>query len=115
MKNRRISVEAWRTITNDLSFWEVSSTGCVFSKSFFVANIPSVVDCFLKLGTTIALYSTNPDQDEFAYHVERMVLVCNRSLYERAVELELYKYIQTEGFSRFVLSRETTMRRAQIG
>ncbi|KAF3189375.1 Dicer-like protein 1 [Orbilia oligospora] len=57
-------------------------------------------DCFLKLGTTIALYSTNPDQDEFAYHVARMVLVCNRSLYKRAVELELYKYIQTEGFSR---------------
>ncbi|KAK6526764.1 Dicer-like protein 1 [Arthrobotrys megalospora] len=57
-------------------------------------------DCFLKLGTTIALYSTNPDQDEFAYHVERMVLVCNRSLYDRAIELELFKYIQTEGFSR---------------
>ncbi|KAK6512062.1 Dicer-like protein 1 [Arthrobotrys musiformis] len=57
-------------------------------------------DCFLKLGTTIALFSTNPDQDEFAYHVERMVLVCNRSLYLRAIELELFKYIQTEGFSR---------------
>ncbi|KAK6348851.1 Dicer-like protein 1 [Orbilia blumenaviensis] len=57
-------------------------------------------DCFLKLGTTIALYSSNPDQDEFAYHVERMLLVCNHSLYKRANELELFKYIQTEGFSR---------------
>ncbi|KAF3938076.1 hypothetical protein ABW19_dt0204318 [Dactylella cylindrospora] len=57
-------------------------------------------DCFLKLGTTISLFAQNPDNDEFDYHVKRMVLVCNQNLFNHAKELELYKYIQTEGFSR---------------
>ncbi|KAF3918042.1 hypothetical protein ABW21_db0204670 [Orbilia brochopaga] len=57
-------------------------------------------DCYLKLGTTITLFATNPDNDEFEYHVKRMCLVCNQNLFNRAKELELYKYIQSEGFSR---------------
>ncbi|EWC48641.1 hypothetical protein DRE_01863 [Drechslerella stenobrocha 248] len=57
-------------------------------------------DCFLKLGTTIALFATNPENDEFEYHVKRMCLICNQNLYNRAKEFELYKYIQSEGFSR---------------
>ncbi|KAK6533348.1 Dicer-like protein 1 [Orbilia ellipsospora] len=57
-------------------------------------------DCFLKLGVTIALFSSHPDDDEFSYHVDRMKLVCNWNLFQRAKTFELYKYIQTEGFSR---------------
>lgn len=58
------------------------------------------VDCYLKLATTICLYSQNPDNDEFEYHVKRMLLICNQNLYNRAQELRIPKYIQTEGFSR---------------
>ncbi|RAK79873.1 putative RNA helicase/RNAse III [Aspergillus fijiensis CBS 313.89] len=57
-------------------------------------------DCFLKMATSIALFSQNPDDDEFDYHVSRMCLVCNRNLFNTAVQKELYKYIRTQGFSR---------------
>ncbi|KAJ6262023.1 hypothetical protein Dda_2825 [Drechslerella dactyloides] len=40
------------------------------------------------------------ENDEFEYHVKRMLLVCNQNLFNRAKEFELYKYIQSEGFSR---------------
>ncbi|RAL13999.1 putative RNA helicase/RNAse III [Aspergillus homomorphus CBS 101889] len=57
-------------------------------------------DCFLKMATSIALFSQNPDDDEFDYHVNRMCLICNRNLFNAAVKNELYKYIRTQGFSR---------------
>ncbi|MBE3043366.1 hypothetical protein IMZ48_12510, partial [Candidatus Bathyarchaeota archaeon] len=32
-------------------------------------------DCFLKMATTISLFSKCPDENEFIYHVERMVMI----------------------------------------
>ncbi|KAL2001634.1 hypothetical protein VTN02DRAFT_1519 [Thermoascus thermophilus] len=57
-------------------------------------------DCFLKMGTSIALFSQNPGDDEFDYHVNRMCLICNRNLSNTAKERKLYEYIRSKGFSR---------------
>ena len=58
-------------------------------------------DCFLKMATSISLFSQNPDNDEFEYHVKRMLLICNKNLYSTAVKLRLYEYIRSKSFSRF--------------
>lgn len=76
-------------------------------------------DCFLKLvgigilkgvkgrqtltsvqATSISLFSQNHEDDEFQLHVQRMVLICNQHLFEKAKRINLPAYIQTEGFSR---------------
>ena len=57
-------------------------------------------DCFLKMATSISLYSIFPDKDEHSYHVERMMLICNRNLCGNAVKLKLYEYIRSQSFSR---------------
>ncbi|KAJ9253860.1 hypothetical protein DTO027B5_7245 [Paecilomyces variotii] len=57
-------------------------------------------DCFLKMGTSIALFAQSPDDNEFDYHVNRMVLICNQNLFNTAKERALYKYIRSKGFSR---------------
>lgn len=61
-------------------------------------------DCFLKMATSIALFTQNPDNDEFEYHVRRMLLICNKNLFNTAIELKLYEYIRSQSFSRFVSS-----------
>lgn len=58
-------------------------------------------DCFLKMATSISLFTQNPDDDEFDYHVNRMCLICNRNLFNSAKKKELYKYIRSRGFSRY--------------
>ncbi|KAI1177932.1 hypothetical protein F4777DRAFT_586951 [Nemania sp. FL0916] len=57
-------------------------------------------DSFLKLSTTIALFSQIPDCDEFQFHVDRMVLICNKNLFNNALELNLERSIRTQGFNR---------------
>lgn len=57
-------------------------------------------DCFLKMATSISLYSIHPDNDEYAYHVDRMMLICNKNLRNNAVKLKLYEYIRSHSFSR---------------
>jgi len=57
-------------------------------------------DCFLKMATSISLYGIHPDNDEFAYHVDRMMLICNKNLRNNAVNLKLYEYIRSYSFSR---------------
>ncbi|KAI3032539.1 hypothetical protein CBS147345_1153 [Aspergillus niger] len=57
-------------------------------------------DCFLKMATSISLFTQNPDDDEFDYHVNRMCLICNKNLFNAAVDKEIYKYIRSRGFSR---------------
>ncbi|PWY95843.1 dicer-like protein 1 [Aspergillus sclerotioniger CBS 115572] len=57
-------------------------------------------DCFLKMATSISLFTQNPDDDEFDYHVNRMCLICNKNLFNTAVKKELYRYIRSRGFSR---------------
>ena len=60
-------------------------------------------DCFLKMATSISLFSKCPDNDEFEYHVRRMEMICNKNLFGVALNKKLYQYIRTQGFSRYVL------------
>jgi endoribonuclease Dicer len=57
-------------------------------------------DCFLKMATSISLYGTHPDHDEYAYHVDRMMLICNKNLCSNAIKLKLYEYIRSQAFNR---------------
>ncbi|KAK5625395.1 hypothetical protein RRF57_001111 [Xylaria bambusicola] len=57
-------------------------------------------DSFLKMSTTIALFSQAQDCDEFQYHVDRMVLICNKNLFNNALELKLEQSIRTRAFDR---------------
>ncbi|KAI1482012.1 hypothetical protein F4774DRAFT_430201 [Daldinia eschscholtzii] len=57
-------------------------------------------DSFLKMSTTIALFSQIPDSDEFQYHVDRMLLICNKNLFNNALDLELQESIRSKGFNR---------------
>lgn len=57
-------------------------------------------DCFLKMATSITLFSTNPEDNEFEYHVRRMVMICNANLLKAAQNLELYEYVRSMSFSR---------------
>ncbi|KAI1505214.1 RNase3 domain-containing protein [Biscogniauxia marginata] len=57
-------------------------------------------DSFLKMSTTIALFSQVPDSDEFQYHVDRMTLICNRNLFNNALEVKLEESIRTQAFNR---------------
>ncbi len=59
-------------------------------------------DCFLKMATSITLFSTAPDNDEYEYHVRRMLMICNKNLLGTALKLKLYEYIRTVSFSRWV-------------
>ena len=56
-------------------------------------------DCFLKMATSISLHTQDPD-NEFEYHVNRMLLVCNRNLLNTAIKLKLYEFIRSKSFSR---------------
>src|SRR5271167_3739100 len=60
-------------------------------------------DCFLKMATTISLYSQHPAENEFDYHVKRMVMTSNSNLRDNAQKLKLYEYIRSQSFSRYVI------------
>ncbi|KAM5473717.1 Dicer-like protein 1 [Microsporum ferrugineum] len=57
-------------------------------------------DCFLKMATSISLFAMNPDNDEYDFHVKRMLLICNQNLFNNAIILEVFKYIRSKSFSR---------------
>ncbi|KAI1081615.1 hypothetical protein F5B20DRAFT_588229 [Whalleya microplaca] len=57
-------------------------------------------DSFLKMSTTIALFSQIPDSNEFQYHVDRMILICNKNLFNNALDLNLEEAIRSKGFNR---------------
>ncbi|KAK2613566.1 hypothetical protein N8I77_000473 [Diaporthe amygdali] len=59
-------------------------------------------DSFLKLATTISLFTLIPNKDEFDYHVERMIMICNQNLFgvARSDWLKLEEYIRSKAFSR---------------
>lgn len=57
-------------------------------------------DSFLKMATTISLYTLIPDKNEFDYHVERMCLICNQNLFNNALDLNIQEYIRSKAFSR---------------
>ncbi|KAF4583142.1 Dicer-like protein 1 [Ophiocordyceps camponoti-floridani] len=57
-------------------------------------------DAFLKMATTISLFTLLPGFNEFNYHVERMLLVCNLNLFNHAVDRDLQGYIRSKAFDR---------------
>jgi endoribonuclease Dicer len=57
-------------------------------------------DCFLKMATSIALFSEKPNENEFDFHVARMLMLCNKNLLNQALDLKLYEYIRSKAFSR---------------
>ncbi|KUJ06389.1 uncharacterized protein LY89DRAFT_603411 [Mollisia scopiformis] len=57
-------------------------------------------DCFLKMATSISLFGIHPENDEYSYHVDRMMLICNKNLKNNAIKLKLYEYIRSESFNR---------------
>ncbi|KAL8802977.1 MAG: hypothetical protein Q9182_003465 [Xanthomendoza sp. 2 TL-2023] len=57
-------------------------------------------DCFLKMATSISIFCISPDNDEYEYHVRRMLLICNKNLFEGAIDKKLYEYVRSVGFSR---------------
>ncbi len=63
-------------------------------------------DAFLKMATSISLFTRQADADEFEYHVSRMLLVCNKNLLKTAKTLKIYEFIRSKSFSRYASSRE---------
>lgn len=57
-------------------------------------------DCFLKMATSIALFTRYPDAKELDFHVKRMLMICNKNLTIVAEKLKLHEYIRTAGFTR---------------
>lgn len=57
-------------------------------------------DCFLKMATSISVFTQNPNDNEFDFHVKRMLLLCNKNLFNVAQKLKLYEYIRSLSFSR---------------
>lgn len=59
-------------------------------------------DCFLKMATSISLFSRFPDDNEFDYHCKRMVMICNKNLFEVATSeaMKLPEYIRSLAFDR---------------
>ena len=57
-------------------------------------------DTFLKMATTMATYIREAKRDEYYLHVERMMSLCNKNLYENAERQGFPKYIRGLQFSR---------------
>jgi endoribonuclease Dicer len=57
-------------------------------------------DTFLKMATSISLYAQNQEDDEFEFHVARMLMLCNKNLFEQAKQLNIYEYVRSAEFSR---------------
>jgi endoribonuclease Dicer len=57
-------------------------------------------DCFLKMATSISLFSEKPNENEFEFHVERMLMLCNKNLLIQAQDMKLYEYVRSQAFSR---------------
>lgn len=57
-------------------------------------------DCFLKMATTISVFTQNPNDNEFDFHVKRMLLLCNKNLFNVGRQLNIPEYIRTQAFSR---------------
>ncbi|KAK3943840.1 hypothetical protein QBC46DRAFT_351128 [Diplogelasinospora grovesii] len=57
-------------------------------------------DSFLKMATTISIYTLIPDKDECEYHIERMLLICNQNLFANALSVKLEEHIRSQSFSR---------------
>jgi endoribonuclease Dicer len=56
-------------------------------------------DCFLKMATSISLYTQHATDDEQSLHVKRMLMICNQNIFNVAVKLQLYEYVRSISFS----------------
>ncbi|KAG5948271.1 hypothetical protein E4U53_006327 [Claviceps sorghi] len=71
-------------------------------------------DTFLKTATTIALFTRMPPSStEFEYHVERMLLVCNKNLFNHAVDRKLEEYIRSKAFDRRTWYPDLTLKKGK--
>ncbi|KAK0627130.1 hypothetical protein B0T14DRAFT_423974 [Immersiella caudata] len=57
-------------------------------------------DCFLKMATTISIFTQVLDLNEFHLHCERMALLCNQNLFNNALEVKLEQYVRSMAFNR---------------
>ncbi|KAL5624291.1 hypothetical protein BROUX41_004351 [Berkeleyomyces rouxiae] len=57
-------------------------------------------DAFLKMATTVSLFTRMPSSNEFEYHVERMILISNKNMFNNAMDLGLHEFIRTKKFDR---------------
>lgn len=57
-------------------------------------------DCFLKMVTSMAVFMDRKVQDEGNMHVVRMMMLCNKTLFESARDAGYPKYIRGLAFSR---------------
>ena len=57
-------------------------------------------DCFLKMATSISTFTQNPNDNEFEFHVKRMLLLCNQNLFNTAQKFKIYEIIRSASFSR---------------
>ena len=70
------------------------STGRNYERLEFIG------DCFLKMATSISLFTRKPEDNEFEYHVSRMIMICNKNLLKTSLEEKTYQYIRSAQFSR---------------
>ena len=57
-------------------------------------------DAFLKMATSVSIFANSPTNDEFAYHVQRMCMICNKNLLKTALDLKIQEYVRTSAFNR---------------
>lgn len=57
-------------------------------------------DCFLKMATSISLFTQFIGQNEDEMHVFRMCMICNKNMFHHAKKNEYYRYIRCLAFSR---------------
>lgn len=57
-------------------------------------------DCFLKMATSISVFCKSPEENEYDYHVKRMLMICNKNLFNVATFLKLQESIRSTSFSR---------------
>ncbi|KAJ6445005.1 RNase3 domain-containingprotein [Purpureocillium lavendulum] len=71
-------------------------------------------DAFLKMATTISLFTLIPNTTEFEYHVERMLLVCNQNLFNHAVDRKLQEYVRSKSFNRRTWYPDLQLKRGKM-
>ncbi|KAH8889878.1 dicer-like protein 1 [Thozetella sp. PMI_491] len=57
-------------------------------------------DSFLKMATTISVFTLIPESNEADLHTERMLLICNQNLFNHALEVNLQEYIRSKALNR---------------
>ncbi|PNY29033.1 Dicer-like protein 1 [Tolypocladium capitatum] len=72
-------------------------------------------DAFLKMATTVSLFTLMPNTNEFEYHVERMLLVCNQNLFNHAVDRKLQGYVRSRSFDRRTWYPNLQLKKGKVG